>query len=216
VKNALLIACLFTFGHLTLLAQTQAYPRMLHTRPKSAVRVPAQEVPAGLKKIYSSLGPRNNPYNGNDGWGISGPNSIAQRSSFVAVPFTPKSNAHVSQVNVPLAYNGSGANQVNINIYGDSNGVPGALLVGPITAFNLPDFGTCCTLVGAAFQSLAVTGGTQYWVVANTPLSGTGSDFFGIWDIGVKDLPLAFEDNSMWFAVNGYNLPAVEVLGTIP
>jgi hypothetical protein len=115
----------------------------------------------------------------------------------------------------------SGDNQVNLNIYGDSGGVPGTLLAGPVTVTNLPEHATCCTLAVATFTPIAVTGGTRYWIVANTPLTGTGSDFQGGWSMVVKpDLPMAFMsspvDQEIWFGVNAAELAAGEVLGTIP
>ena len=129
------------------------------------------------------------------------------------------SNSHVLQVQVAIQYFGSGANQVNLSIYADSGGVPGTLLAGPVTVTNLPSAGTCCLLAVATFSPLAITGGTQYWVVADTPLSGTGSDFSGGWAAVIKpDLPMATNCGSCsgWFSFNANGLAAGAVVGTIP
>ena len=110
----------------------------------------------------------------------------------------------------------SGANQVNLGIYGDASGTPGTLLAGPVTVTNLPDNGTCCGLAVANFSPVAVTGETRYWLVANTPLTGTGSDFFGVWHSVVKPIiPMALSYNG-WSGFNADSLPAGAVLGTIP
>ena len=63
---------------------------------------------------------------------------------------------------------------------------------------------------------LAVTAGTFYWVVADTPLNGIGSDFTGIWNFVVPVIPMAFNRGSGWFVTNVHEEPAGEVRGTIP
>jgi len=105
---------------------------------------------------------------------------------------------------------------VNLSIYNDASGAPGTLLAGPVTVTNLPSFGTCCTLAIAYFSPVAVTGGTQYWVVADAPASGTGSNFAGIWDYAARVFPVAFDEGAGWVASSADALPAGEVLGTIP
>ncbi len=94
----------------------------------------------------------------------------------------------------------------------------GTLLAGPVTVTNLAGTGTCCTLAVANFSPVAVTGGTRYWVVADTPLTGTGSDFLGEWEWVAKPVfPQAFNDGFGWFASNsGPTEAAGEVLGSIP
>lgn len=136
---------------------------------------------------------------------------------FFALPFTPKSDSHVLMVAAALQYT-SGANQVNVSIYADSAGAPGALLAGPVTVVNLSSFGTCCSLAVADFASVAVSGGTQYWVVADTPLTGTGSDFLGAWDIVAKPTyPLASDTDGVWYGWTDLtSVPAGAVLGTVP
>jgi hypothetical protein len=119
-------------------------------------------------------------------------------------------------VRVALQYGGSGANQINLNLYEDSGGVPGTLLAGPVTVADLPDYGTCCTLAIANFSSVAVSGGAQYWVVADTPLTGTGSDSFALWDFVITTIPVAATNGSVWELIDGDLRPAGEVLGTIP
>jgi len=220
VRQTLAVGFLFILGSVTTFAQTGVQSRTVHTTEKSAVHVPPQETPAALQVIYSNLGKVNTDlYNDTSGWFESGPNSGAGFSLFEAMPFTPKSDARVSQVRAALEYDGSGANQVNLSVYGDSGGVPGTLLAGPVTVRNLPDFGTCCTLAVAEFAPIAVSGGKQYWVVADTPLTGTGSDFEGVWAyVPVPAFPQSSNFDSFgWSAFNGTPEEAAgAVLGTVP
>jgi hypothetical protein len=206
MKTIALFVCVLVFYNVALFAQT---PRIVQTKETSTIHVPPQKVPEGLKPIYSNLKSKTDLYNDSYGWAISLEESVA-------VPFTPKSDAHVSEVRVPVKYFG-GDNQVNVSIYGGSGAVPETLLAGPVVVTNLPGPGTCCTVAVASFSPLAVTAGTQYWVVVGTPSSGTGSDFEGAWDSIAKIVPVAFnfQDNG-WADVTAYTLPACQVLGTIP
>ena len=80
-----------------------------------------------------------------------------------------------------------------------------------------PNFPSCCALAVARFTPLALTGGTQYWVVANTPVSGRGSDFVGVWNWNYKILPFAGSNGvNGWSAEIGDTWPAGAVLGTVP
>ena len=219
MKKILLLAGLLTISNLALFGQTVEQPRMLHHKETFAVHVPPQEAPQGLTTIYSSLGtdPKN-LYNYIDTWLVSGPKSIVGLADFIAMRFTPKSNSHVSEVRVAVLYYGIGADQVDLSIYEDSKGHPGRLLAGPVTVTNLPKAFTCCQLAVADFASVPVNGGTQYWVVANTPKTGRGSDFLGEWAGAVSPV-LTLAANAAqtgWVAFNGNGLPAGEVLGTVP
>ena len=183
--------------------------------PESATLTTGERSPTALTKIYSNLGPKDDAYNASIGYTVQGPNAGALR--FWALPFTPKANAHVSEVRAAVQY-GSGANQVNLSIYADSGGTPGTLLVGPVTVANLSAIGTCCSLAVADFSPLAVSAGTKYWMVADTPLTGAGSDFSGQWEFVHRPLYLqAYGNGSGWFGFDSSNgEPAGEVLGSIP
>jgi hypothetical protein len=214
VKKNLMCLCFLTLCTLTLLAQTDRLA--VHRTEKPAFHTAGQQTPAGLAKIFSNLGSKTDLYDDANGWVVRGPN--AGGTHFIASPFAPKSNATVEQVGAALQYSGSGANQVNISIYSDNGGVPGTLLAGPTTVTNLPNAGTCCALAVANFSPLAVTAGTTYWIVADTPQTGTGSDFVGVWEWRPKPVYLqGYGDETGW---SGYDTsPAqagVEVLGTIP
>jgi hypothetical protein len=215
VKKNVLYLCIVILLNLSLLAQA-GQPRIVHGEEKSAIHVPPQEAPATLKAIYRNLGvSKTDLYLDNRGWVVAGPNS-SQDPESIGMPFIPKSASHVLQVRVALQYGGSGANQINLNLYDDAGGVPGTLLAGPVTVTDLPDYGTCCTLAIANFSSVAVSGGAQYWVVADTPLTGAGSDSFGLWDFVIATIPVAATNGSVWELIDGDLRPAGEVLGTIP
>jgi hypothetical protein len=204
-KTALFV-CLLALNNPTLFAQS---PRIVHTQEKSAIHELPQDSPEGLKPIYSNLKSKTDLYDDTHGWGIS-------RQESVALPFTPKYDSHVSEVRVPVKYF-AGANQVNVSIYEGSGDVPETLLAGPVTVTNLAEAGTCCTLAVASFSPFAISAGTQHWVVVGTPSSGTGSDFEGLWAAIAKIIPVAFNNlNLGWSRTSADDLPACEVLGTMP
>lgn len=217
MKKNVALVCLLALWNLALFAQTVKGPGIVHTPEKSAIHVPPQAAPAALKVIYSNLGSKTDLYRDTVGRYVAGPNSGYPYTEFVGMPFTPKANSHVSQVGVAVQFQGRGSNQVNLSIYGDTDGAPGTLLAGPVTVTNLPNAGTCCTLTVANFSPVAVTGGTQYWVVADTPLTGAGSDFEGPWDFVAKYFPQAVNVNGFgWTGLSGLYEVAGQVLGTIP
>jgi len=219
VKKLFLLAALLIMCGVNLFSQRTEYPQMLHHQETFSVHVPAEESPQTLKTIYSSLGTDpNNLYNYLDTWLVSGPNSLIGIADFIAMRFTPASSSHVSEVRVAVLYEGLGANQVNLSIHADNSGHPGKIIAGPVTVTRLPKGLTCCGLAIADFPSLAVKGGVQYWVVADTPKTGRGSDFVGEWAGSVSPVLLLSGNAAQtgWVNVNGNGLPAGQVLGTIP
>jgi hypothetical protein len=95
------------------------------------------------------------------------------------MPFTPATDATVYSVQAAVAWMG-GANSSLISLNADAGGLPGAALeTWPVTG--LPKFvGSCCYV--PAFYStsgVAVTAGTQYWVVAGT--TSANPTFNGSW-----------------------------------
>jgi hypothetical protein len=216
MKKILSLLCLLAFFHLTSSAQT---PKLVHVTRKPSPHVPADAPPAGLVALWANLGSGTDLFNDSSGWPIIGPNFGGGSSGqFFAVPFTPKSDSHASQVRVAIEWGEQNAtNQINLSIYADSNGSPGTLLAGPFTVTNLPDSPSCCKLATANFTPVALTGGTQYWVVADTPATGTGSDFYGLWDVVSQEVPEAYDqDNLGWVPRDANQQAAGQVLGTIP
>jgi len=78
----------------------------------------AEEEPAALTKIFSNLGPAGSSYFAG-GWSLDGPASDAGFSQFVAMAFTPKANAHVTQLRAAAQYIDGAANQVHLSLYSD-------------------------------------------------------------------------------------------------
>lgn len=227
MKRALSFVCLFALCNLTLLAQTGKVPRVSHTTEKSKMHVAPEAAPAAMQKIFSNLGPNQfNLYDDTTGWYVTGPTCVLLATAdvvqngcqqFVGMPFTPDTNAQVSQVRLALQYNGYGGELFYISIYGDSGGRPGTLLAGPVTLTHVPLFGTCCALPAANFNPpVPVTGGTKYWVVASTPTAGKGSDSSGTWDyVYQDDIEPVFVANFFGeFDYSTLGIPAGEVLGT--
>ena len=90
--------------------------------------------------------------------------------------------------------------------------------LGCVRSAYLPEEGTCCLLAIANFSSVEVTAGTRYWIVADAPLSGKGSDFTGFWSGVVKPVVWIASNinDSGWSGLNADGLLAGEVLGSIP
>jgi hypothetical protein len=195
-------------------------PKTTHwTGPAHQSVEPAEVQPATLQKLFSNLGSSTDAYYADSGWTLSGPESTDGFTQFVALPFTVASNAHVKKMVAAATYNASGANQVNLSLYDDANGAPGTLIAGPVTVTNLESFGGCCKLAIATFSTaVAITGGAQYWVVADTPNTGTGSDFSGVWNFVA--LPNDFFGINLGAGWNSYQAstsePAGAVYGSIP
>ena len=176
-----------------------------------------QEPAVTLKAIYTNLDSlKTDRYDDTRGLAVLGPNSCCG-TQFDAMSFTPKSNSTVYQVQVAVQYASGGANQVNLSLYADSGGNPGTLLAGPVTVTNLPQQPTCCKLAVANFTPVAITGGSRYWVVADTPLTGTGSDFNGSWYFAVQTTPPYSVDlGTGWSFAPSLSELAGKVLGTTP
>lgn len=211
MKKNLLFVCLFAFCSLNLFAQSSEED---HPHPNVA-----------LKKIFTNLKANPNAY-ALDGSEMNGPNfEDSGFGYYLAMPFIPKDNSTVKQAQVAIYYGNSGANQVNLSIYSDSGNAPGTLLSGPVTVTNLGN-GLCCTLALANFTPVSVTAGTRYWVVADTPVSGTGSDFYGYWHfVNQGTVPSMAQcatppggtcNENNWGPTSSLRELAGEVLGTIP
>ena len=101
-----------------------------------------------------------------DGLTISGPDTITGTIE-TAVAFTPAANATVSEIDAAVG-NILGTNGVVISIYSDASNSPGSSL-GDFSVSNLPVFGSCCELATVKVKTgIALTAGTQYWLVFST------------------------------------------------
>jgi len=211
------LCCVFvlTLACGTLLAQTYQIqkPRSSHTQP-SLVVTPAEELPAGLKTIYSNLGPTaTNNYNATTGYNVDGPtNASLLGEQWIAAPFTPKVNAHVSQLRVAVGWI-SGTKRIIVGLYSDNLGAVGTALATGATT-HMGNFGACCQLAAVNITSTAVTKGTQYWIVVTSD-DTLAPDFYGAFAAS-NDVNTAYNPAlAGWFTFSN-NWPAAAAAGTIP
>ena len=209
------IVLAIAFCTTSLLAQRVVHPSDRNEFPFAGT----DSAPPTLQKIYSNLGTGTDVYVGS-GFLLTGPNSAAKAVQYLSIPFTPNSNSTVEVLSAAIQYS-SGANQINLSLYSDSAGTPGTLLAGPFIVKNVPTYYTCCKLATAVVKpSLSVTGGTQYWLIADTPPAGTGSDFQGAWSF----VPPLKSTNAFnlgngegWFPqADSIEEPAGAIYGTVP
>lgn len=135
----------------------------------STVVHPVDPNPAKLFTIFSNLGRGKQVYTDNVGLDVAGPDSGVQEE-WIAMPFTPTSNAEVTQISVAVQHNTGSPNSfvLSLNQNDPSNDLPGKV-IHTWVVHNLPRFGTCCTLdVVRVAKGLKVRKGTQYWVAAET------------------------------------------------
>ncbi len=135
-----------------------------------------------------------------------------------ALPFTPRANVHAITLGAAVGYV-SGTKKVNLGIYADNAGVPGAVLPGgQASTTDIPTFGVCCALARVTLPGagVALTKGTQYWLVASPDDIGA-PDFNGVWSpsflaLDAYDEP---EDFIPWTDASGDWL-AARIEGTAP
>ncbi len=140
-----------------------------------------------------------------------------------AVPFTPTANMTVKEVEASVVWD-EGTNAVVLSLNSDSGGLPGKA-IHSWNVKNLAIIGSCCQLAtGKSKTGIAVTKGTQYWVVVST--NSNDSNIFAAWEVNSTDMrnhPFAsYCDDSkqgscngtsgQWYAVSGL-LPGYAVLG---
>jgi hypothetical protein len=141
---------------------------------------------------------------------ISGPNSALGAEYWAAEAFTPASNASVSEVQVGVGYV-EGTKTVNVGLYSDAGGVPGTALAGKDIAM-VTSFGSCCGILDLKIKSgVAVTAGTQYWVVVST--DSKNADLFGAWNYNSTDevdpVTEASYSSGVWSSYSG--VPAFDM-----
>jgi hypothetical protein len=196
----------------TVLAQSHQ-PAIAHTTPSKVV-TPTRDAPPALAKIYSNLGPTaTDNYNDATGYYILGPtNSEALSEQWIALPFKPKANSHVSELRVAVGLI-SGTPRIIVGLYSDNAGAVGTLLASA-PATHIPAFGACCSLVTVHITSTAVTAATQYWIGVTTD-DTNAPDFTGVFESSNDANTGGDESAGTWFTFSN-NWPAAEALGTVP
>jgi hypothetical protein len=142
--------------------------RITYSLPHNGPIIPYYVIRKKLPIIYSNIATKypKSPYYPYDGYTVAGPNTIVGFSE-VAVAFTPASDATVSEIDAAVG-NIQGTNGVVMSIYSDASGAPGSSL-GDFSASDLPVFGSCCEFATAKGKNgVALTAGTQYWLVFAT------------------------------------------------
>jgi hypothetical protein len=188
-------------------------PAIAHTK-HSGVVIATREAPAPLKKIFTNLGPTaTDNYNDATGYYLLGPtNSVSLPEQWIAVPFTPKAGAHVTELQVAVGWI-SGTKKVVVGLYSDNAGQVGTLLASG-SSTHIPNFGACCQLVSVHITSTAVTAATQYWIGITTDDTGA-PDFTGVAESS-NDVNSAANVALAGWATFSNNWPAAAALGTVP
>jgi hypothetical protein len=168
------------------------------------------------------------------GYYILGPtNSLGDAQQTIGVAFTPKVNSHVTKIEVPVQCDDLnttppppcvvGTTGFEQSLQADCAGIPcGTPIAG--TAYKAQNatvpFYMCCTTADLKAQTfagagVALTAGTQYWVVvdANPPADTATLD---VWADSGTQLQAAQEGLGAFFAFPGNGASAVDVTGTNP
>jgi len=156
------------------------------TKPATASVKRTDSSDAGLVKIYNSLSIyAKATYWCCSGYTIAGPAAVSGFPEiWTAAAFTPSANHTVTKIKVGVGLI-QGTNSLVLSLYSDSNGLPGtAIQTWTISA--LPTFRSCCVVETKVDRAgIAVTGGTQYWLVLQTDTNDTNA--FAAWNVNDTD-----------------------------
>lgn len=211
LKRALSSLFVLTLASGVLFAQN-SHLKVAHTVHSGPVTAMQKTPSSAPQVIFSNIGPsKTNAYNDTTGYYILGPNnSVGLSEQWIGVPFTPRTSSHVSQLLVAVQWI-SGAKLVNVGLYSDAGGT-----VGSATAQSsaIPVFGSCCQVVDVTIPSTAVSGGTQYWIVASSD-DTNAPDFTGVF--AASNLAnIAGDVGQTGWSSFTTNTPAAAAKGTIP
>lgn len=212
VKRAL--CALFVLSLASGMAFAQASRlKVAHTTSKGPI-TQLQQTPGNQTIIFSNMGPNSSDaFNDTTGYYILGPNnSVGLSEQAIGVPFTPRSNSHVTNLLVAVGWI-SGTKLVNIGLYSDSGGTVGTLLASAESSA-IPAFGACCQVVGVSIPSTAVSFGSQYWIVAS-PDDTNAPDFTGVFQASNGGIIAGDVAQGGWFSFTT-NTPAAAAKGTVP
>jgi hypothetical protein len=205
------LGCLFLLTLASGICWAQDSLGVSHTTPHGPI-TPAE--PSSFRLIFSNIGPTSgDAYYESSGYNVDGPTNSADLSEqWIGVPFTPRVDAHVEQLQASIGLV-SGTSLVQIGLYSDNSGTVGTQLAVGETA-TMPAFGTCCTLATVKITPTAVTAGTQYWIVG-LPDDTNAPDFYGAW-MGSNEANIGADvAQGGWETFNGL-VPAAAARGTIP
>jgi hypothetical protein len=107
----------------------------------------------------------------------------------IAAAFTPSANHTATKIEVAVVQSslGYGTAGFALSLNQDANGVPGkALLTAQLPTLPNNGSGWCCALVvGSIPSGIALSGGTQYWVVVNG--QGSQTSDAAAWDMNATN-----------------------------
>jgi len=201
-----------------LLAQdSDGVPDVAITTASPFIR-PLEASPAGLAKIYSNFGSRTDAYDDKLGWAVAGPDSKLGKEQWIAMPFTPKTDATVMQIKIPVGWDGLGygANGFTLTINSGSTTLPGKVLH-QWALQNLFSWGTCCSVdVANNKQGIKIKKGQHYWIVAKT--GSTTAQTIDVWAYTWNHVmgSISYNLGQGWKPYPNQVLPAVAVYGTKP
>lgn len=213
LKRALSSLFVLTLASGVLFAQN-SHLKVAHTVHSGPVTAMQKAPSSAPQVIFSNMGPsKTNAYNDTTGYYILGPNnSVGLSEQAIGVPFTPKTASHVSQLLVAVQWI-SGTKLVNVGLYSDAGGTVGSALA-TAQSSAIPAFGSCCQVVDVTIPSTAVSGGTQYWIVASSD-DTNAPDFTGVFDASNLANIAGDVGQTGWFSFTT-NTPAAAARGTIP
>jgi hypothetical protein len=143
------------------------------------------------------------PYTTGVGSPITGNDVQFHIEEWWALPFTPRVNVQAKSLTAAIARI-SGTSKINLTLYSDSDGLPGAPLPGGQgSTTDIPDSGQCCDYATVRLPNVSLSAGVQYWLVASP--SSDAEDFMGIWQISTNNIwaVLNPEQSQLWTDFNG-------------
>jgi hypothetical protein len=199
--------------------EATAVPAATLTEPPLATNAGSSaDAPAarGLVPLVDTIGwayPKGR-YMADYGFWVAGENSSVEYQYWEAVPFTPKADAVLYEVDLAL-HHLDGFGGIVVSITEDANGVPGTALVSYKVAHPSPEAPECCGLVRLFNDTgLPVRGGTQYWLSLTTEAR---SQERSLWNFSVVDQvcqkPYAYNDGTSWSAYTSNVTPAFAIFG---
>jgi hypothetical protein len=160
--------------------------RMVITTKRTAAATRSDASEPGLVKIFDNLSIyAKATYWCCEGYTILGATAISGSPEiWTAAAFTPSANHTVTKVKVAAGFI-EGTNGLVLSLYTDASGVPGTAIKSWGIS-NLPNFGSCCVVESRSDAAgIAVTGGTQYWIVLKT--NTKDSTAFAAWNVNDTD-----------------------------
>lgn len=99
-------------------------------------------------------------------------------------PFTPTASGNINQVSAILGTSSSPSDNLIIEIQSDSAGSPSGTSLGNVATVAGGSLSTTLTTFTYSFTPVAVTGGTQYWLVFRRDGARDTTNYFRIGDAG--------------------------------